>query len=264
MVSTDWLRVFHAPETPAARLVCLPYAGGSAAAFRLMTRDLPPEAAADVEVVSVQYPGRQDRCGEPPLTTIEALAEAVVRELAAHASDDLPVVLLGHSMGALVAYEAARRRAPAALVVSGCRAPSVPRLPRHEPLDDDAILALVRRLDGPGTSALDHPDVLRDALPSLRADFDAVRTYTHRPTPRLACPVTALTGTKDPHVTERDAAAWREETTARFTPVSLDGGHFLPHENPGEYATEVGKALTAALTVRPATPPPPATTRPWL
>ncbi|MFG2328997.1 thioesterase II family protein [Streptomyces sp. NPDC048604] len=247
-MSTDWLRVFHAPaaQAPGVRLVCFPYAGGSAAAFRLMTRELPPEAA-DVEVLAVQYPGRQDRHREPPLPTIEALADAVVQELAAYEAPETPLVLLGHSMGALVAYEAARRLAPAGLIVSGRQGPSVPRPSRDEPLDDDAILALVRRLDGPGTSALDHPEVLRLALPSLRADFNAVRTYVHRPAPRLACPVTALTGAKDRHVTESDAAAWRHETTGPFTLELVDGGHFFLHENPAAYGTEVGKAL-AALT----------------
>ena len=245
-MSSDWLRVFRPVPEPAVRLVCFPYAGGSAAAFRLLARELPP----DVEVVAVQYPGRQDRQQEPSLTSIDALAEAVLPELDAYT--DRPLALLGHSMGALVAFETARRLEAATLIVSGRQGPSAPRPPRPGPLDDAAVIALVRRLDGPGARAIDHPQIRRLALPSLRADFGAVAAYTHRPA-RLACPVTALTGADDPHVPEPEVRAWERETTGPFALHVLPGGHFFLHEDVKAYATAVGAALSD-LRAAPAAP----------
>ncbi|MEY9893890.1 surfactin synthase thioesterase subunit [Catenulispora sp. MAP12-49] len=63
-VATDrdlWIRRYHpSPDAP-VRLLCLPHAGGSASFFRAVSQALAPK----VEVLAVQYPGRQDRRGEP-------------------------------------------------------------------------------------------------------------------------------------------------------------------------------------------------------
>src|SRR2546421_377659 len=71
--------------------------------------------------------GRQDRRHEPFLTSIGAMADRVADLL--RDKTDRPLALFGHSMGAMVAYETARRleRAGvpvAGLFVSGRRAPS--------------------------------------------------------------------------------------------------------------------------------------------
>ena len=78
-------------QNPAARLVCLPHAGGSAPFFRPVAVAL-GEAA---DVVCVQYPGRQDRRAETPIAaaahdaSISASANTV---RGAHPSALLPTI----------------------------------------------------------------------------------------------------------------------------------------------------------------------------
>jgi pyochelin biosynthesis protein PchC len=100
-MSGSWLRGFHPAPPGAPRLVCLPFAGGSASFFHPLSAALP-----DVEVLAAQYPGRQDRLSEPPVADLGAMADAVAAEQPA---DSARTVLFGHSVGALVAYEVARR-----------------------------------------------------------------------------------------------------------------------------------------------------------
>ena len=97
-----WCRRYRPTTTAAARLVCLPHAGGSAPFFLPVAAALSP----GVDVVAIQYPGRQDRRAEPPISDMAVLADrihAVLRN-----QPELPLTLFGHSLGALVGFEVAR------------------------------------------------------------------------------------------------------------------------------------------------------------
>lgn len=121
-----WCRRFRSAGNPAARLVCLPHAGGAAPFYVPVAAALSP----DVDVVAVQYPGRQDRRTEEPIDDLAALADRLYEVL--RRQPELPFALLGHSMGAVLAFEVARRleadgRGPSRLFASGRRAPSMYR-----------------------------------------------------------------------------------------------------------------------------------------
>ncbi|HEY8544699.1 MAG TPA: alpha/beta fold hydrolase, partial [Acidimicrobiales bacterium] len=157
-----WLRRLPAaagagPGGARRRLVVFPHAGGAVSWYAPLARLLVP----DVDVVGVQYPGRQDRLGEPCLDSIAELRDAVVADLLGGGWLDRPVALFGHSMGAVVAYETARRlehdhgRPPRALVVSGRRAPTTHRVERVHQGGDPALLREIARLGGTPPELLD-------------------------------------------------------------------------------------------------------------
>jgi surfactin synthase thioesterase subunit len=221
-----WCRRFRPSSTATARLVCLPHAGGSAPFFLPVAAALSPA----VDVVAIQYPGRQDRRAEPPLTAARALADRIHDIL--QRQPPLPVTVFGHSLGASIGFETARRleasgRPPVHLFASGRRAPSAHRDENVHQRDDNGILAEVRRLNGTAASILDDEDMMRAALPALRADYQAAETYRCDPGVTISCPVTVLTGDADPKTTLTEANAWARHTTGECVVRTFPGGHFF-------------------------------------
>ena len=81
------------------RMFCFPYAGGSAVFARTWCEQLPPH----VEVIGVQYPGRESRYTEPLLGTPQAIVDGLFADIARYT--DLPLIFVGYSLGAPIAYE---------------------------------------------------------------------------------------------------------------------------------------------------------------
>lgn len=231
-----WLRRFHRAGAGAPQLVCFPHAGGSAACFRVLSAALTPA----VDVPAVQYPGRQDRFAEPLLDDVHALADGAAAAITG------PVALFGHSLGAFVAFEVARRlEARGArllgLVVSGCRAPTVPRTTRIR--TDDELLAEVRRLSGTDPRVLANAQLRSMVLPRLRSDYTAAATYRYRPGPDVSCPIVALLGDDDPKVTEAEARGWAEHTSGTFELTTYAGGHFYINDHRPAVARLLGERV---------------------
>jgi surfactin synthase thioesterase subunit len=221
-----WCRRYRPSSTATARLVCLPHAGGSAPFFLPVASALSPA----VDVVAVQYPGRQDRRSERPLTDVHALADRIHDILLRQ--PPLPVTFFGHSLGAAVAFEAIRRLEvseypPVHLFASGRRAPSAHRDETVHLRGDDGIIAEVRSLNGTASSVLGDDELMRAALPALRADYQAAETYRCDPEVTIGCPVTVLTGDSDPKTTLAEANAWDGHTTSTCTIHTFPGGHFF-------------------------------------
>ncbi|WP_340563479.1 thioesterase II family protein [Streptomyces sp. GSL17-111] len=244
--ASRWLRRYRRDESAAVRLFCLPHGGGSASAYVTLTREL----ARWVEAVAVQYPGRQDRHDEPFLTSVEATVDALVPVLREAA--DRPYALFGHSLGATLAYEAARRLSdaghpPAHLFVSGRRSPSLPRHDLAFLRDDGALIAEVARLQGCDPLVFQEQELLEVVLPALRNDARMADGYRPRPDPALTVPLTVLTGDADPHVPVEDARAWQDVVQGGSAELHvLPGGHFYLDDHVGDVCRVVEAAMGGA------------------
>ncbi|HEU5470753.1 MAG TPA: alpha/beta fold hydrolase [Actinophytocola sp.] len=222
-----WVRRYHPAPHARSRLLCLPHAGGSATYFFGVSRALSPR----VEVLAVQYPGRQDRRSEPFVETIGELADRVVGAIGSQL-DDRPLALFGHSMGAVLAFEVATRlertgTVAAALFVSGRRAPCTHRAETVHLKDDNGILDEVRSLNGTDSRIMADDELIRMALPSIRADYKAIETYRYEPAPPLRSPIQAMVGDEDPKASIPEVRRWAEHTSAGFTLHVFPGGHFF-------------------------------------
>jgi medium-chain acyl-[acyl-carrier-protein] hydrolase len=229
-------------------LFCFPHAGGGVSAFHAWPDALP----VDLEVLPVQLPGREGSWAEPPYTELPALLEALAPVLRAYLGR--PFVFFGHSMGALIAFELARRLAergeatPEHLFVSGIRAP---QLADPEPplaaLPEAEFLAELASRYGQPDELLHEPELAGLLAPVLRADMALCESYAYAVRAPLECPITAFGGLDDRKVTGEQLAAWREQTRGPFTLRMFPGDHFFLHRDAAPFLRVLGKQLTRLI-----------------
>ena len=222
-----WFQV--QPDSPGRfRLFCFPYAGGGSGIYRGWSQPLRPR----VEVVPALLPGREFRIREPALTSVEPLVESIAREIFPFL--DRPFALFGHSMGAIIAFELARRLRwersiePDHLFISARRAPQLPeRDPEIHNLPEPEFIKEVEKMQGTPKEVLEHAELMQLVLPMLRADFAVCRTYTYIPSAPLKCPITVLGGILDDTAPREKLEPWSAQTSGEFRVHMIDGDHFF-------------------------------------
>ncbi|PCJ30186.1 MAG: putative thioesterase [Moraxellaceae bacterium] len=248
-ISDDvWFQVPKPVAQPRLRLFCFNYAGGNASAYRDWYQQLP----SDVEVCSIQLPGRGARFKESAYTNLNALLDALESAMSPYLG--VSYAFFGHSMGAQVAYELARRlrdngfAEPDYLFVSGRRAPQLPatRKPIHG-LPEDQFLEEIRRLNGTPDEALNNPELMELVSPILRADCQVIETWDYRPSELLAMPVIALGGAKDSNVAINELEDWSKVTNNHFEMRLFSGDHFYLHSSKDSLLSCIAGVLNKAL-----------------
>ena len=230
------LRHFGPADEPARQrysVVCFPHAGGAASAFRLLA-----DHAPDLQILAVQYPGREERFQDRHPGSITELAAEAAAAIQAETSADRmsSYVVLGASLGGLVALETARRMcaislAPDALIVLGSPPPHLRRGSLDIATDDDALLDLLAESSLTPEMVVASREARDHHLGILRLDLAARNQYARpRPEP-LPIPVLTLHGRQDPLVSGEVAAAWQMWSRRPVVSATMPGGHLL-HTDP--------------------------------
>lgn len=254
MTHSEWLTVARPRAAAPLRVICFPHAGAGGTVYRTWAAALPDW----IEVAAVLLPGREARLDEPAEPDLDVLLHQLLAGIAADLTER-PFVLLGHSMGGLVAFELARALEagggpiPRALVVTGCRAPHALRPPLNiGGMNSEEFLALLASYGGTPPHVLANPELLELFLPTLRADITMVEDYRVKPGPPLPIPIIAYGGKDDDEVTAAEMAAWSQYTSAGFRSRTFGGGHFFLHDRP-----EAVSRLACDLVAMGALPVPP-------
>lgn len=199
----------------------------------------------------MELPGRGRRAGEALRYSLEDLADDAFAQLRENL-DKGHYALFGHSMGAALAYlcllriRSAGLPLPEALFLSGKAAPGVVqdkgrhRLPRPE------FLEMLRAMGGCPPEILQHQELIDYFEPILRADFQAIETWRHRPEEPLPVPLVVLIG-RDDEVTRDKAAAWSQVTSGEFRLHEFDGDHFFIQRHWEPIASLIGATLGLAV-----------------
>jgi surfactin synthase thioesterase subunit len=219
--TADWFRRQPAAQAR-VRLICFHHAGGNAQKFLAWNKILPDW----IDACPVHLPGRGARFMEPAHTAMASLVADLAPALAPLC--DRPVALLGHSMGASIAFAVAHAMTPhpVHLFAVAARPPGSIRPRIMHRADDAGLLDYLRDLEGTPDLLLQDAEMQALMLPVLRADLTLTETYNER-TPLADVPITALGGIADAAVSPDDVDRWRVLTRAPFRRVMLPGNHFF-------------------------------------
>ncbi|MFF3838342.1 thioesterase II family protein [Streptomyces sp. NPDC001930] len=217
----------HRADDPSLRIFGFHHAGGSAAAYYPMIRELP----ADWELLLLDLPGRGKRYAERPLERMDQVVARAVADMDPWL-DGRPVALFGHSFGALVALEVGRvlesmGRTPLWVGVSGRVPPGFRRVPRLSELDDEQLMRAMVDMGGTPERISDIPEFRDRFLGITRSDLRAAESYAPAPDRiPLSCPLTVFCGTDDAWAPLPAMSGWAQETSIGSRQRVFGGGHF--------------------------------------
>jgi surfactin synthase thioesterase subunit len=201
--------------------------------------------------VPIQLPGREERFGEPLPATVQELAVQCAEDLLNRVRGADAYAVLGHSFGAVVAYEtvqlivSADEPRPQRLIVSGARSAWLPR--RHHRiggLTDDELIAEMRDIAGYDDAALGNPELRALLMPTLRGDIVLQEGYRPTAAEPLPVPITAFRGVSDGLISRSDTERWCDVTRRDFAFEELPGGHMHLLEEADAYWAAVRRAVS--------------------
>jgi medium-chain acyl-[acyl-carrier-protein] hydrolase len=220
-----------------------PNVGGGVSSLTEVAESTPPE----LELRTVNLPGRQARIWEDSRTDLDGLVEDLAAAVAADA--DRPFLLYGDCSGALTAWLVADRLRdrglplPAALVLAALEAPHRLRVPRSvKDVDGEDVWDTIAGIGGFPPELAEDED-FRDLLePALRADFGMVSRFVPTPREPLSVPFTIMLGELDRRIDEDDLDGWRGLTTVGIEVIQVAGcDHWIARDNPAAAGRILGE-----------------------
>ena len=210
------------------KLICFPYAGGSASTFIPWAKTLP----ANVELIIIQAPGRGSRIGEQAYSDMNDLMRELIKIIPNILNK--PYILFGHSLGSRIAFELMSQlkilnhALPQHFIASGSRSPHYTSM--KEPiyrLPHDEFIEELKHLNGTPLAVLENKELMELFLPLIRADFEIADKYCYTGNASFNCPISVLGGKGDVEISLSKLNSWGELFTTEADVHLLPGNHFF-------------------------------------
>lgn len=222
------------PFMPA--VIVFPHAGGSPRFYAHWAAAMPRH-----QLWGVTYPGRDARLDETMPASLQALASECAACLDPLLDRIRPALLVGHSLGAWVAWETVRcleQMTPSRsimTVVSGQNPPDCPPGTDLHQQDDAALIDDMNRQNPAHKALWEHPELRQLFLPVIREDYRMLETY--RAEPGTVADLTVVYGADDHEIDSSVLDRWRHLSRGSCRIRRFPGGHFylaapdtsLPH-----------------------------------
>ncbi|MEU0869422.1 SDR family NAD(P)-dependent oxidoreductase [Nocardia brasiliensis] len=242
-------------STASLRVFAMPFVGGGASVFTPWPNFLPDT----VEVVGIQYPGREDRVNEVPFDSMPAFIEELADAMLPHL--DRTFAIYGHSMGSLLAYELTKyleqqyAEVPLKLIIGGWPSPalveSYVRNLKHirdgfdmDRETDSRVLEVLRDNDLLNIPVEDEASV-KPMMPAVRADLKMLGDYRFEHGVVLRAPITVLRGAEDPLFEADQLQGWEKLTSGRFSLTTVPGGHLFIQNPSAQVMRTIADELSA-------------------
>ncbi len=245
------LRFLAGAQDASRTLVCIPYGGGTAAAYHRLATELAPGIAT----WSAALPGHDPTQPHEPLLGLDETADLIAAEIAGLPTG--PFALYGHCAGSALAVAVAQRlerqgRRPTALFI-GAALPATGAQEEGERAADWSegdLYAYMKSLGG-FDGALSDSDlrtvlnvIRHDMTQGLRFQIEAERAEH----PPLATPLTLIVGDEDSATTGYEHAYrdWKRFAAHVSLAEIPGGGHYFVTHQPGELAAILREGLGTA------------------
>jgi len=210
------------------RLICFPFAGGSASYFHNWQAILPDQ----IELLAIELPGRASRIREPFIKNGKELIDQL--EKLDDLYQDKPFAFFGHSMGAYIAFELARRLEkknrvpPIHLFLSGRQAPQIKSKKKilHE-LPENEFIKEIASLNGMPREVLDNAELMELVSPVLREDCKLLETWSYIDSEKLNVKMTVMYGDQDSSTNNKTVKEWASLSSGKVDSIKFAGDHFF-------------------------------------
>ena len=222
------------------KLLCFTYAGGNAAFFDLIEKDLP-----DIELVKFEYAGHGTRYKEAFYNDFDELADDIYGVFRARYSGG-DYALFGYSMGAVALAEVLKR----ILGDKELDAPSHVFLAAHEPhskaelvgyageSSDEWVMERTIRFGAVPEKLINNKSFWRIYLPLYKADYSIIGKYRFEELGlRTTVPAAVFYSETDTPTAEMEL--WKNYFVGRCDLYRYEGNHFFIREHHKEIAAVI-------------------------
>lgn len=229
------------------KLFCIPYSGASATVYNIWKKYL----SDNIELYPIELSAHGKRINEPLYENIlQAIKDVVIRILKQLKKGE-PYAILGHSMGALLAYEVYYKMTelgvhqPCHMFFSGRKAPQDQKeQTAFYKAPDDEFLKMVYIYGGTTPTIMQNDELRNLFLPILRSDFKITESYVWKERKaKIQCPITVTNGKSDTSVAHADMNHWKECTENVCSIYECYGDHFFLIQNPEKMTSIINKQL---------------------
>ncbi|MDC9590143.1 alpha/beta fold hydrolase [Xenorhabdus sp. XENO-10] len=230
--------LFSAIKRPEAKvqLLFLHHAGGSCFSYI----ELAYKLSEFIEVYCLELAGRGMRVSEPFQLNVETVMSDILTSIKRlRLGEDKPLLLFGHSLGAELAYQVARRlesklpEKQLALIISA-RGFIDPESFKNEPCkeySDSYVLNILEQCEGTPANVLSNPELRNYVIETMRNDLILLDSLSRLQKVKLNVPAHVIGGAQDNRVPVSRLAEWCPVLPNLVKQQIFTGGHFYLFNN---------------------------------
>lgn len=178
------------------------------------------------------------------------IAQAV--DVMGYLQSRIPLVIFGHSFGAMIGLHLARilktdyNFVPKQLIFAGCRPLHRWGFPMHyHREDDDEMVEEMVKCGGMTKEMAKDKALIAMVLPAIKMDHLAMDKYKFDPNAeKVEAPIYAIGGDVDPRCPPEQLPEWDQYTSNKCEVQVFPGGHFFLQEKQADLLAWITKTLT--------------------
>lgn len=232
-----WFKYEKYNENNNKTIMLFPHAGSAASFYAGWKKHF----REDINVMPVQYPGRENRRRENIPNSISRMAKDFIQ-------DNLDIIkrnkilLFGHCMGALICWEIAKILSESeyetsiVLFVSSYTAPDVGFDRRTNDMTEEDMLGYLCENGFINESLFGDKDFFEYYASIMRADLSLMEKYNYLDNKdiKIKFDIYTVNGKNDSQDLLDKVLYWKHYTEGCFRRILMEGGHFYLKENPEE------------------------------